>query len=80
MNVCDDGGPIVIFRDDWSLRNTSENDKPKLAEDVEWIDHCRARELAERAAAKHASSARARRVHQELAQAYARMIRRAEVE
>jgi hypothetical protein len=36
-----------------------------------WIDQCRARELAERAAAKRASSIADRRMHQELAQAYA---------
>jgi len=36
-------------------------------------DHCRARERAERAAAKCASSIEARRIHQEMAQAYARL-------
>ena len=35
-------------------------------------DYCRVREQAERTAAKRATSTAARRVHQELAQAYAR--------
>ena len=38
-------------------------------------DYLRARERAERAAAKRASSPAARGVHQELAQAYAAMVR-----
>ena len=76
MNVFNGGGPIIAFRDSWSRRNEIEPDGAR-PEDTEWIDYCRARELAERAAAKKASSCQARRVHQELAQAYTRMIRRA---
>jgi hypothetical protein len=41
---------------------------------ITWIDQCRARELAERAAAKRASSIDERRMHQELAQAYASLV------
>jgi hypothetical protein len=41
------------------------------------VDDIRRREFAERAAAKHATSRRARAAHQELAQAYARMIDKA---
>jgi hypothetical protein len=38
-------------------------------------EYCRVREQAERTAAKRATSTAARRVHQELAQAYARATR-----
>jgi hypothetical protein len=41
------------------------------------IDYLRARERAERAAAKAARSIKTRHVHQELAQCYARKIRQA---
>jgi hypothetical protein len=75
MNVCHGGGPVIVFRDRWSSRNESELPSAKPV-DAEWIDYCRARELAERAAAKKAGSIEARRIHQQLAQAYARMIRR----
>jgi hypothetical protein len=40
------------------------------------VDYLRARERAERAAAKRAQSLAARHVHQELAQYYAQMVRR----
>jgi hypothetical protein len=39
------------------------------------VDYFRRREQAERAAAKHARSDAARRIHQELAQEYADLIR-----
>lgn len=70
MNVWHEGGGIVAFADCWTARDEGE---PDLAErsGPEWIDYCRARERAERAAAKRAASIDARRVHQELAQAYA---------
>ena len=69
MNVECGTSSIVIFADDWASRNTPE---PAFAirADAEWLDYCRARELAERKAAKSARSLQARRVHQELAQAY----------
>jgi hypothetical protein len=40
-------------------------------------EYLRRREMAERAAAKKAASDAARRVHQELAQSYAELLRRA---
>ena len=76
MNVCDDGASIITFRDAWSATKDHEGGSPTSA-DAEWLEHCRAREFAERAAAKNASSIEARRIHQQLAQAYARMIQRA---
>jgi len=39
-------------------------------------DYFRRRELAERAAAKQASSEAARRIHQQLAQSYAEMVQK----
>jgi hypothetical protein len=45
--------------------------------DQESQDYFRRRELAERAAAKGAVSPAARRVHQELAQKYVQLLRRA---
>ena len=42
--------------------------------DQDSLDYFRRRERAERAAAKHAASEAARRVHQELAQSYAEMM------
>jgi hypothetical protein len=44
--------------------------------DWDSLDYFRRRERAERAAAKHAVSEAARRVHQELAQNYAELARR----
>lgn len=44
--------------------------------DQQSLDYFRRRELAERAAAKQAASGAARRVHQELAQEYARLLAR----
>ena len=44
--------------------------------DYETIEYFRRRERAERAAAKNAASEAARRVHQELAQSYAELLRR----
>jgi hypothetical protein len=61
------------------------HDRPGVLEDPEpptdslegSIDYLMARERAERAAAKAARSMKARHVHQELAQCYARKIRQA---
>jgi hypothetical protein len=75
VNICNEGGSIVAFRDSWP-RNEAESE-PQEPDDPEWLDYCRARELAERRAAKNTPSAEARGVHQQLAQAYARMIQRA---
>jgi hypothetical protein len=76
VNISNEGGSIVAFRDPWPTRNEAESEPQKI-DDPEWLDYCRARELAERGAAKNARSAEARGVHQQLAQAYARMIQRA---
>jgi hypothetical protein len=76
VNVCNEGGSLIIFRDDWAAKNNPAPRSHSSAADAEWTDYCRARERAERAAAKRASSIRARRVHQELAQAYAGVARR----
>jgi len=73
VNICNEGGSIVTFQDSWPTKNEPEAE-PQKTDDV---DYCRARELAERGAAKNARSAEARGVHQQLAQAYARMIQRA---
>ncbi|MES2120225.1 MAG: hypothetical protein V4513_06560 [Pseudomonadota bacterium] len=67
-------GPVVVFRDS----GADEPPCPPPAIDQQWIDHWRNRERVERGAAKRASSERARRVHQELAQAYLRIVERAE--
>ena len=76
MNVSHEGSSIFTFSDNWSSRKVPQPETPEPV-DAGWVEHCRARELAERAAAKHATSMAARGIHQELAQAYARMIRRA---
>jgi hypothetical protein len=75
MNVCNEDDSLVIFRDEWATKNNPESQTESGAARADWADYCRARELAERAAAKRACSIRARRVHQELAQAYASVIR-----
>lgn len=77
MNNLNDSSSLVVFREDWATRTNPDTRDLEPDGDLEWVEHCRAREFAERAAAKHAGSDAARRVHQELAQAYARMIRRA---
>jgi hypothetical protein len=77
MNVCHGDGPFVIFGDSWPTGNDPQSAARKAA-DPEWLDYCRAREFTERSAAMKAVSNEARRIHQELAQAYARMIQRAE--
>lgn len=46
--------------------------------DLASIDYFRRRELAERAAAKRAATIVARRLHQELAQGYADLVRQAD--
>ena len=64
---------MVFFHDRPSAAETysSVAEEPELS-----LDYLHARERAERAAAKSARSLKARRVHQELAQCYARMIQR----
>ena len=58
---------VVIFR---CSAGAEPANAPVLDE-----DYLRRREIAERAAAKHASSPNARRIHQDLAQAYAGLVR-----
>ena len=74
MNVCNEGGSIVIFPDEWSSRNEPQH-QITHPNDPAWLDYCRAREFAERSAAKQATCVHARRVHQQLAQAYAKALR-----
>jgi hypothetical protein len=76
VNISHDGGPIIAFTSDWCARNEPQ-DASRSRSDREWIAYCRARQLAESDAAEHASSTRARRIHEELARAYGRMIERA---
>jgi hypothetical protein len=66
-----DSTSLVIFR---MPRVTGEVEESSMVSE----DYCRARERAERAAAKGACSIEARRVHQELAQAYAYLAQRKE--
>jgi hypothetical protein len=75
VNVCNEGGPILVFREPPESRRALKETKAQM--DSAYLDHIRNREFSERAAAKRASSPAARQVHQELAQAYARMIKRA---
>jgi len=75
VNICNGGGSIIAFTDASPFRKEEQpSDQP--ASNGEWLDYCRARERHERAAAKNAGSSQARRVHQELAMAYARVIHR----
>jgi len=76
VNICHDGGSLFAFTDPWPSRNEPQSVSPERPDP----DHCRARERAERAAAKHAASAEARRAHQELALAYARLARARETD
>ena len=65
------------------FRNTTDGINGYCAPDEEPradscpVDYLRAREMAERAAAKRAQSLAARHVHQELAQHYAELVKRA---
>ncbi len=72
-----DVAPIVVFRDPYRPRCGSDNEapEPQGAMDRMSADYWRARERAERAAAKKARSSLARAVHQELAQQYAERVR-----
>ena len=70
MNVPSDEGSILTFREPWTCRGEGDVHAAATSEET-WLDYCRSRERKERAAAKQASSVLARRIHQELAQAYA---------
>jgi hypothetical protein len=75
VNISHEGSSIVAFLDPWP--RTEEESFSPASHGAEWIDYCRSRERKERAAAKTAVSADARRVHQELAEAYASAARQA---
>lgn len=72
MNIEKDSGPVLVF-----CGMGPDEPPPPISGDESWIDHLRVREQAERGAAKNATSPQARRVHQELAQAYSRIVERA---
>ena len=78
MNISNEGGSIVPFTSPWPSRN--EPEAHANPQDPDWLDYCRAREFAERAAAKDACSMEARRAHQEMAQAYADAVRKSTIE
>jgi hypothetical protein len=61
------------------VRNTGEGAEENRVVDQESQEYFRRRELIERAAAKNASTQAARRVHQELAQEYAQLLRGTDV-
>jgi hypothetical protein len=69
MPQIDNSGPIITFSN--RNRRHEPHEQPTLAGD----HYCRQRERQERAAAKSAKSAAVRRVHQELAQLYAQVLR-----
>jgi hypothetical protein len=69
---------IVVFRDAPGVSNGSPPEDRDNSLDRSSAEYWRARERAERAAAKNASSPLARGVHQELAQEYAERVRRLE--
>jgi len=68
LNVSHDPSSLIIFRA--AAAGDAEPPASPVGE-----DYCRVREQAERTAAERATSTAARRVHQELAQAYARATR-----
>ena len=71
MNIEHGSGPIMAFTD----RAGPDDAVAPPSKDA--VEYCRKRERAERAAAKKSPSVLARRVHQELAEAYAQMTRKA---
>jgi hypothetical protein len=68
MTMIEHDSRITIFRAS-PEQSDGDDDRPLPA------DYCRMREQTERAAAKKATSVRARRIHQELAQTYAAALR-----
>jgi hypothetical protein len=69
--------PFLIFKEPPSSPRESASAEERLIREVgeNSVDYFLARERAERAAAKRANSAAARRVHQELAIEYATLAR-----
>ena len=76
MAMVEASGPIIVFRDAPGLARRDETEDGGSGHAT--ADYFRAREWAERAAAKAATSAAGRRAHQELAQTYALLARRAD--
>ena len=65
---------LVVFRNS-GIGHCAPDDDPRDGNCP--VEYLRAREMAERAAAKRAQSQAARQIHQELAQHYAELARRA---
>ena len=65
---------LVVFKNSASMAD-GEGAMRAIPMNEFSVDYLRARERAERAAAKHAGSLAARHVHQELAQHYAQLAR-----
>ncbi len=65
---------LVVFRNT-AVGHCAPDDEPREASCP--VEYLRAREMAERAAAKRAQSPAARHIHQELAEHYAELVRRA---
>jgi hypothetical protein len=74
VNISNEGGPVLAFQDSWRAEDPDDPVTTPLL-NGEWLAYCREREAQERTAAKNAHSIEARRVHQELAQGYARFVR-----
>ena len=74
MTNVENASSMVFFHD---RPGVLEHSAPRADSLEGSLDYLRARERAERAAAKAARSIKARHVHQELAQCYARRIRQA---
>jgi hypothetical protein len=68
---------VVVFRNSTSGMNGSHAAEDESDGNGCSVDYLRAREMAERAAAKRAHSLAARHAHQQLAQHYAELVRRA---
>ena len=68
MTMNDGPVQLVVFRDMDGLASEPHSDR----QEARSVEYLKARERAERAAAKNATSLAARCVHQELAQQYAR--------
>jgi hypothetical protein len=74
MTMVDRPTGFILFHDAPGAPSAASDTEPKAGLNDESFDYLRAREHAERSAAKCATSAAARCVHQELAQFYARRV------
>ena len=75
MNVECAGGPIIGLREPVEIGRVTKQESRNKLPDEKTRQYFLARERAERAAAKRATSFQARCVHQELAQTYSRLAR-----